>query len=357
MPFDRENGLVYTERVMKANGHRRCFYDKHHMPSLELPKHPDRGARSLVDMAKGTLFRNTDMLDASSLQGLTQGVIEQLWRWANDCNAVSLHVWQVFARTNRLMVHDMKKRRIPCMRPACLASIANDANMAWLVRLTIKDLAIDMDDAISIRKIPNLQTFYIRGSGARQEGVSDRILRAWASAAKDLGAMSKLELMFLGAQWDLTPHSLQYLSHFPALQVFTVFRCGGYWEEAIRKGQGVAGWSLCNPNPVQQLIRSNTRAGCDLATIWAEFAKNFIANAKGIASSNKPVLQLIGSYNPRNGRKKPRHRDWKDPIFSFQRDTKFQAVAPEATAQPVAKRRKLNNNVGAANYELMTGNV
>ncbi|PPJ55576.1 hypothetical protein CBER1_03704 [Cercospora berteroae] len=357
MPFDQENGLVYTERIMKANDHTGCFQSKRCVPLVKLPQHSQRGTRSLVDTAIITLFGNTDLLDASALQNLPQAVIEQLWKWANDCKAVSLHVWQVFARTNRMKVHDIKGRRIRCMRPACLAPVANDANMAWLVHLTIRDVAMDTDDAISIWQIPNLQAIYIQGSGTKQELVSDRILRAWASAATDSAAMSKLELMFIDGQREITPHCLQYLSQFPALQLFTVFRCGEDWEKAIRKGQSVAGWSLCDPNPVQQLIISKTHSGFDSGVVWADFVENYIANAKGVALSNKPVLELIGSDQARDRGMKAWHRGFNHTIFSFQRDTNAQAVAPEVIAQPVAKRRKLKNNVGAANYQLMTGNV
>ena len=247
MPFDQENGLVYTEKIMKVNDHTSCFKSHYRTSKLRLPKHPKRGTRSLVDTAKTTLFRNTDKLDASSLQGLPQAIIEQLWKWANDCNAASFHVWQVFARTNRLKVPDIKERRITCMRPACLAPVANDANMAWLVHLVIRDVDMDTDDAISIWQIPNLQAIHVRGSRSKQELVSDRILGAWASAATDLGAMSKLELIFIDGQRDITPHSLQYQGRFPALQLFTVFRCGEDWEKSIRGGQSVAGWSLCDP--------------------------------------------------------------------------------------------------------------
>lgn len=247
MPFDQENGLVYTERIMKANDHTSCFQSKRFVPFVKAPPHSQRGTRSLVDTAIITLFGNTDLLDASSLQSLPQAVIEQLWEWANDCKAVSLHVWQVFARTNHVKVHDIKGRRITCMRPACLAPVANDANMAWLVHLTIRDVAMDTDDAISIWQIPNLQAIYIQGSGTKQELVSDRILRAWASAATDSAAMSKLELMFIDGQREITPHCLQYLSQFPALKLFTAFKCGQDWIKAFGRAQSLAGWSLCIP--------------------------------------------------------------------------------------------------------------
>lgn len=110
-------------------------------------------------------------------------------------------------------------------------------------------------------------------------------------------------------------------------------------------------------NPVQQLIISKTHFGSDSGVVWPDFVENFIANAKGVALSKKPVLELVGSDQARDGGMKARHRDFNHTIFSFQRGTNAQTVAPEVVAQPVAKRRKLKNNVGAANYRLMTGNV
>ncbi|KAF2211919.1 hypothetical protein CERZMDRAFT_97839 [Cercospora zeae-maydis SCOH1-5] len=361
MPFDQENGLVYAESVMKADDHMRCSRAKYKMHLLELPGLPTRGAGSLLVMAKRTFFQNMDKLDISSLQDLPQPVIQQLWRWTNESGAVSLHAWQVFASTGLLNREDDFPFKLACMMPACLARFATSPNMAWLVDLAIGDVSMNTEDMISLSKIPNLRTLHLRRTMRnfpQQTYMSDRILRAWALVAKNSGALSKLQLLFIDGQRDVTTRTLQYLGHFPALQMFTAFDCGICCEDIAGKEQDVAGWRLDNLNPLQRLIvEKPTRFSGKSPPQWPTLVRMFIADFLGVYTSSQPVLRLLCSKSTINrAGQRVCEDDFNDTIFSFQRDPNYRAVAREATAQPVAKRRRLRGNVAAANYELMTGN-
>ncbi|KAM3417788.1 hypothetical protein BST61_g6016 [Cercospora zeina] len=361
MPFDQENGLVYAESVMKADNHMRCLRDKHKMSLIEIPGLPTRGAGSLVVMAKRIFFQNMDRLDISSLHDLPQPLTQQLWRWMNESGAVSLHAWQVFANTGLLNREDVFASKLACMRPICLTTFATSADMAWLVDLAIGDVSMGMDDMISISKIPNLRTIHLRRpmrSFPQQPYVSDRILRAWSSAAEDSGALSKLRLLFIDGQRDVTIRTLQHLGHFPALQMFTAFDCGIWSEEVAEIEQGVAGWRRDNLNLLQRLMNENpTQCAWKSPPTWSTLVKKFIAHFVGVDTSPQPVLGLLCSKSTVNRAAwRVCEDDFNEIIFSFQRDPNYRAVAHDATAQPVVKRRRLRGNVAAANYELMTGN-
>lgn len=79
MPFDPESGLQYSERVIKVREPNevpllnRCLGRK---PQYSPPHH---GAESLGSLATRKFLRNLGQLNAESLQGVPEVLLEKLW--------------------------------------------------------------------------------------------------------------------------------------------------------------------------------------------------------------------------------------------------------------------------------------
>lgn len=225
MPFDRDSGLVFDERTIPLP---RCRHGNKHNKGFVAPIRPaSDGPRSLVDMAKNTLFRNLRKLDHTALQYLPRSMIAQLWTWITDSACDSLHAWQVFARTGIFDKKCSRREMILCMKPECLMDIASSPEMSWLTNLTLGSVDMDMNSALSISQIPNIRTIHIRAcqSGIYRSPFTNRLLRSWAADATHRGAMSQLEMIFIEDQPEITTQALWYLSAFPKLRMFTVRNC------------------------------------------------------------------------------------------------------------------------------------
>jgi hypothetical protein len=233
MPFDRDSGLMFNETIVSAKHHRQCRHpNQYKMP----PRFRDgrqvlgaRGANSLEEMASETLFaKNMFRLDRTALEGVPHSMLERWWRWIWRRGCDSLHAWQVFASTGHFDKTFINTAQIFCMNPPCLTRIALSTDMAWLTNLAIGGMAFDTDFLLSISNISNLRTIHVQLSGPGHDRISfsDRILRAWAADARERGALSRLEMMFIDDQQYLTTNALQYLHHFTALNMFTARDCG-----------------------------------------------------------------------------------------------------------------------------------
>jgi len=62
-------------------------------------------------------------------------------------------------------------------------------------------------------------------------GVNDRVLRSWAEAARERGALQHLRFIFLYSQLGVTKWSLPHLDAFPNLDEFCAYDCGIQWTD------------------------------------------------------------------------------------------------------------------------------
>ena len=78
MPFDRDSGLVFSEKVVKKSKNAQDFFTR----SLGQP--PKRcstrdGSDSLYLVALRKLLCNLDILDTDSLSNVPGGILEKIW--------------------------------------------------------------------------------------------------------------------------------------------------------------------------------------------------------------------------------------------------------------------------------------
>lgn len=82
MPFDADSGLVYTEKIISKHPAR--FGGGESAYNGRGRRRPKRGVsangpHTLKEMAKLTLLRNLDLVDAELLQSLPSSIVEYLW--------------------------------------------------------------------------------------------------------------------------------------------------------------------------------------------------------------------------------------------------------------------------------------
>lgn len=101
----------------------------------------------------------------------------------------------------------------------------NSPSFAWLVNLALENVTLDNGDLVAIATCDNLRTIRFHASPGYDTGFSDRILNSWAFAASAGGALPKLEAIYIDGHENITAWALQYLSHFPALELLCVHQC------------------------------------------------------------------------------------------------------------------------------------
>jgi hypothetical protein len=121
----------------------------------------------------------------------------------------------------------------------------NSPNFDWLVCVTITEARFTRQDVINVSNIRNVVVLdigaLIRGT-SDSNLVNDSVIRSWARAAQEDGAFSKLQVLLIRDQRDVTHQALTYLHMFPSLVLFGVQGC----FSPHRSTQGVAeihGWT------------------------------------------------------------------------------------------------------------------
>lgn len=364
MPFDRDSGLVFNERIIAMQ--QQCRHEKKHKHNKTFVapiRSASDGPRSLVDMAKNTLFRNMDKLDHTALQHLPPSMIDQLWTSITDSAADSLHAWQVFARTGIFDNKKMKKKKksarrmnMSCMKPECLMDIASSPEMSWLTNLTVGSVAMDMGAALSISQIPNIRNIHIQacqpGIDRERSPFTDRLLRSWAADATDRGAMSLLEMIFMDDQLEITTNALRYLGAFPKLNMFTVRDCGINAHsnatgraKIVSAGQRV-GWNLNRPGALEQFV-TQARWGS-----WSQVVEFYTMKCRAEGDDHRPVIHVEAEVESRlHG---PLCTSC-DRVLSFERNWNYEPIALAHEMEPATKRRKIRASSSRAAQELMSG--
>lgn len=263
MPFDRNSGVVYHEAVVGLHSCPDLYRHRLRCISSAVPSQT-RGSNTLVDMARRRFARTLTARSTDYIKEvLPEQMAEKLWEWLVRNGAASLSAWKVFAATGYFGSGHTKVLSLSCTRQQCLHFAVLRADMSWLTDLTIGGEGLSGDSLASIPRLCNLRTFHLRLDGRpsreAQALLSDRTLRAWAADASERNALSKLEMIVVDEQTDITISVLQYLNGFPSLGTFATRKCGiDAREEVTRRviaGESQrVGWRA-GPGYVPDLLR------------------------------------------------------------------------------------------------------
>lgn len=93
-----------------------------------------------------------------------------------------------------------------------------------IVHLSISVLAFSNAELVRLSKLANIGTLAI--GGRRSDFNLDYcVIRAWASAATEVGAFGKLRILTLRSQGTIMPSIFTHLRRFPSLIIFNVEDC------------------------------------------------------------------------------------------------------------------------------------
>lgn len=255
MGYDAESGLVYTETTISAkpcdcrsnsDGEKR---DRAFQAPYELDRSVaatyKQGVRPMQGMVTSQILCNLKSLRATALAthlGESPLLLDKLWSAVKGNALDTLRVWQTFAQVEGVSIERVREHRDWAYKcPRCgptrlpqLLQLADNPSFAWLTDLSL-DERMTTHDLVQIPSLRNVRTLRLLTSIRRNAGFNDAVFKAWADAAKEGQAFTKLETIFVDArdpgslyEVNITHWSLAQLWKFPAL---THYRLRGFQIE------------------------------------------------------------------------------------------------------------------------------
>ncbi|KAH9825866.1 putative cbs domain-containing protein [Teratosphaeria destructans] len=158
MAFDEESGLVYKERIVSAPRSRAADYDSSSQAKIAKFKTPSKtGPRSLRESAIRKLLCNLKELDANSLKGLPDAILELLWKRISAAGLDDFRTWRAFAQTplgGRPFVHTEHVEEGSLRSNLDIFEIAG-SSMAWLTTLTLGSRPMSSVELAGVAKVRN----------------------------------------------------------------------------------------------------------------------------------------------------------------------------------------------------------
>ncbi|KAI5361127.1 hypothetical protein Slin15195_G122400 [Septoria linicola] len=303
--------------------------------------------------ARTLTARSTDYIK----EVLPEQMAEKLWEWLVRNGAASLSAWKVFAATGYFGSGHTKVLSLSCTRQQCLHFAVLRADMTWLTDLTIGGEGLSGDTLSSIPRLCNLRTFHLRLDGRpsreAQALLSDRTLRAWAADAAERNALSKLEMIVVDEQTDITISVLQYLNGFPSLDTFATRKCGiDAREEVTRRviaGESQrVGWRAGPGTSMHTFLRNNKGPSHHHYRSWPTLVRNWADDRQ--SQNNLPVLSVLAGVRQDLCEMKLRTDTW-----CFERYWSHEPpIDSQQERSPSRKRRKVNRDFSAT-QDMMSG--
>ncbi|KXS98399.1 hypothetical protein AC578_4683 [Pseudocercospora eumusae] len=371
MPFDKDSGLVFKENTISLS---KCQHNVEHRSLFVKGSRQTRsghGTSSLVETAINALLNNVSSLEVDALRPLPKHIVERLWTAITRAGADSLHAWQAFATTGHFGRKFVKTFRIECVQCSCrflkLAEKVPLRNQSsWLTTLTICGRSDDIAQMVSLAKLNGLQNLYIQSnrppSRPQEATFSDRILRALAMEARDHGALSQLETLFVDNQRDVTSNSLQCLNDFPALSLFCTRDCSFPKRENLKSQIQGIGWHLDTGDDKAGLFYHYMTSlhAHNSSRVWSASVQKCLQHRRRHVSKNHlPILDVevlpYRTSDSYNSVSLP-FEEFASRVACFLRDQEQASIAQTMPVpEPPTKRRKLNTKKADAFRDLLHG--
>ena len=177
----------------------------------------------------------------------------------NRCTAC-FNTWRIFATVLRqesnIPTLELLRFRHSIPNPVSPLSVytspltSNSFDFLTSLSITTPFPVPDMCALSSIRNLGVLEI--INTSYTNPITVSDRVVRAWHTAALTEGAFQVLRIMKLWGYNEVTDHSLAFLNSFPSLSLYDVRDCGFRSDAELRARQ--AGWMTIKSQDALQFL-------------------------------------------------------------------------------------------------------
>ncbi|KAI1763686.1 hypothetical protein GGR53DRAFT_496606 [Hypoxylon sp. FL1150] len=236
---DKNTGQIFNEWLVRPNTADKMDWYRV-IKGLPLPsqvpqkKSPAKGARSLVEITISIVANQFHLLEVDDVKHVPCTMIYRVWEFMkNNHPYVPLQSLKIFAK--HLDPHQMPlglcKRDYKIPRTTGPLSVytnpAISSSFDFIVHLTLvgHHSAIDTPQLLSLTQLKNLGVLEIIQPCPSSSGtydfprMSDAIIRQWSEEPEPFPV---LRVMRIWGDHFTTPHSLRYLSKFPALTVYDV---------------------------------------------------------------------------------------------------------------------------------------
>ncbi|CZR57544.1 uncharacterized protein PAC_07433 [Phialocephala subalpina] len=247
--FDDQTGQMFTETTvaMPAQSDINWPY-RTGLAASPISAGRRKGARSLVAIALETIMQNVTNLTFDVLEPLPRRLLQQVWEQVRQRSVIvprplsssyslvarqviGFHTWRVFSTLLREDDNTLRMRRYreqlrtPNSPLQYYAKPLASTSFDFLTYLSIT-IAFTVPDLVKLSEMKNLVALeMVNEDGQYQQGVSDRVVRAWTIAATSGDSFRVLRILKLWNFEEITNVSLGYLNLFPALAIYDVTGC------------------------------------------------------------------------------------------------------------------------------------
>ncbi|KAI1003199.1 hypothetical protein K3495_g5007 [Podosphaera aphanis] len=242
--FDKTTGQVYTETTVPVQGGDDMPWEYRAIKLSSITnnsltkKHKQNskescyGTQSLLLTAVETILANVSDLTLQLLELLPLSTVELLWNMLIKREGLSFHTWSLFStyliRRNSSTAGILRYRHTISSPKSLLETYIRaltSTTFDFITTLTIT-VPIPIPSLIQLKKLVNLIALEIIHNGdPLQSLVSDLLIRAWSLSASQENSFQILRILKLWNHREVTPKSLLYINHFPALAIYDIRGC------------------------------------------------------------------------------------------------------------------------------------
>lgn len=246
--LDQASGQVYTETIIRGIRRDDSYweYQPNLAPFIDPPLWTDSksnsnripgnehssGVRSLLLTSLEEVVSNALDLTADLLIQMPLNLIEILWKAISERSLISFHLWSIFSvrlfeQESFLSSKLTYYQNISSPKsPLAIYTQALTSTSYEFISALVITTPFSVPDLIEISNLVNLVTLeIINYSNPRHSVVSDILVKAWSLCACQKKSFQVLRVLRLWNHWEITPKSLEYLLHFPALSLCDMRGC------------------------------------------------------------------------------------------------------------------------------------
>ncbi|KAI9816512.1 MAG: hypothetical protein M1827_001644 [Pycnora praestabilis] len=295
--FDEDSGQIYQERVCKVGSvaSKWIYKARGSVPGHRLE---EKGASSLESAAMRSVLANIPNITPEALRYIPRELGERIWELLVRSELDCFHAWRTFIaayREEEKGSFNYRRQYILDLANPLNAYIKSITSSIWITYLTLSDIEFTRVELLNISDLTNLGALKIDNHCFTREdtspGVDDSIVRAWGRAAADTGAFTKLRVLMLRNQPDITGRSLEYLNYFPALTIYNVPGCA--LSVALDEKAHSMGWGLYTGKHLIKALRKDKKAGRTMVLSMSRIFRE--AGSLCISNQNISETQRIDS--------------------------------------------------------------
>ncbi|KAK4497031.1 hypothetical protein PRZ48_011480 [Zasmidium cellare] len=323
------------------------------------------GSDTLYNVAMKMLLSNVDCLEPDVLKAVPGALLDRIWRAAVRSSSSSLMLWKLLARSGHFASRHSKTVTAGCTgcNPLDLGAIVpliSSPSLNWVTHLSLETVRLSTSELVKVADLTSLRTLYLQAGSAQEALPLDRIIRGWASSAKDRKSFGVLQMILLDTKDQLSPWTFHYLNAFPALDTFALRTTVD--QDALLPQAETYGWYGGKRPKFRHYARKWCQAREDdehSRRYWSDLVPSFVRKRNDLNT----VVGDVPRLKVRCGAPDDRNFNWKE-LVCFERDWEWVSPEPELKAEDdkrragdehPTKRRKIKANKQRNLDDLLAG--